>query len=408
MWEKINNQEQLEKFQKSLEKDIERYDLADAKALYDFLKKIFDKEGIDDSFGILAKKYKKLMFKAGGICFSLLNKKQAQEVLQKGMDEILLLQGIDFIEELKKFFIFNYSIIIDRVATKDEWVEMLIKNDNKFISLTVNNKKLNTIGDWLQNYLASINQEEPDLIKINHYLNNSNIVSKLKNEDLARLKKLLYIFEYLRLARFKPMLLDDELSATDESGDYIVTGDRVEKVDAETKKLVGDIANILNISRAPSQVKEAYTKDKTKLITKNKIIENYGSLKKAGLNLIERMKKNSINKGDKNEVISILEYLSQNGELLKIIRGPKISSELKKIFQQSKILNEQEKQINIPESIGFFQNFLKYMLEEKLFLNENDAAREGQKIANILKNSIKVDYLKISYFDLDKEEFMWS
>jgi len=348
------------------------------------------------------------MFKAGGICFSLLNKKQAQEVLQKGINEILSLQGIDFMEELKKFFIFNYSIIIDRVAIKDEWVEMLIKNDNEFIGLTVNNKKLNTIGDWLQNYLASINQEEPDSIKINHYLNNSKIVSKLKNEDLAKLKKLLYIFEYLRLARFKPMLLDDELPATDESGDYIVTWDRVEKVDAETKKLVSDIANILNISRAPSQVKEAYTKDETKLVAKNKIIENYGSLEEAGLSLIERMKKNSINKGDKNEAISILEYLSQDGELLKIIRGPKISNELKKIFQQSKILNEQEKQINIPESIGFFQNFLKYILEEKLCLNENDAAREGQKIANILKNSIKVDYLKISYFDLDKEEFMWS
>jgi hypothetical protein len=60
-----------------------------------------------------------------------------------------------------------------------------------------------------------------------------------------------------------------------------------------------------------------------------------------------------------------------------------------------------------PAAPFYFSSFLQYILKERLKLDENESARIGMQVVNIMKRKGSEKYKDIVYFDIDKGEFFW-
>ncbi len=60
-----------------------------------------------------------------------------------------------------------------------------------------------------------------------------------------------------------------------------------------------------------------------------------------------------------------------------------------------------------PGQPRFARAFIRYILAERLGLNDNDAARIGLQIGNIFVSSGKIEYNNIAYYDMMGKKFVW-
>ncbi|MDD5043529.1 MAG: hypothetical protein PHD51_02555 [Patescibacteria group bacterium] len=410
MWDKINNQKVLDDFKRSLDNDILEYDLNDAKILYTSLRDILVKENINETGGAMAEEYYKLMRQAGFVSLALLEFDDAKQLFAEGLPTMLELSEFDVLNELKKFFIYRFPILADRLLAKND-LQKIIEENNKRIAnaagAAIGEKQLFIVSDWIKNYLAYINQAEPEILKLQEYLARSEAMQKTSEEEKNKIGLLLKIYDYLRMAQFKPFLLDEELTIVEDGETYTVTEGRAEKVDPNIKKLMADIREILEKARAPEEVATAYSAVGWQRISKPQILKKYKTLEAAADNLFKKIAGNLLGSADKDEALSILYYLAEENKLMTFLKSPANFSGLKALFAKSKKLTDAQKNANIPELTIFLQAFLRYIFEELLEMSVNEAAREGQRLANALKKSGGADYFDISYFDLNKGQFVW-
>jgi hypothetical protein len=60
-----------------------------------------------------------------------------------------------------------------------------------------------------------------------------------------------------------------------------------------------------------------------------------------------------------------------------------------------------------PDQVKFVRLFLQYILEQRLGMLSNEAARIGMQIGNILVRQGKTEYNKMAYFDVPTKKFKW-
>lgn len=105
---------------------------------------------------------------------------------------------------------------------------------------------------------------------------------------------------------------------------------------------------------------------------------------------------------------ALLFYLAQAGDLPKFLKE---DEKLKKFLQmvwEKKYGKTAANEFTLkPEAPKFMKLFLRYVLTERLGISENESARFGMKMGNILKKSGRPEYGGMAYYDMEKKEFLW-
>jgi len=286
-----------------------------------------------------------------------------------------------------------------------------------------------TISNILRDYLNLFGDKPTSNVEFAAYFMKSKNYKALPEAGQNKVKELLKIFDMLSKSSFTPEGLENAILYMDRDGvmkmlDHGVitimdSGIKAQRsfqplaIPQEKQQPVSQkqkaIEAVETVEAGPEQeILLAYQGDpkQQKAISKEeeKIKAKFGSdLKKVRSEFFA-----SIQKQSTNRAIALFRVLAQNDDLGKFIKqDEKLNKFLAAVWEKQYGKGLVKKFKKNPDQVKFIRLFLKYVLQERLGLNNNDSARIGLQIANILVGLGKKNYNKVAYFDVKSREFKW-
>lgn len=371
----------------------------------------------------IAKKYESIILSLRAVALASLSEKEVIDFFEKDIQEVLVVEDLDILEKVK-FRVIVFSDFSYRDKFKRKLREALYRNKKIIGSgqILLDKQKVRpTVVNWLKKYAQLAGPKPANKIVQNQFLTLDSDVLKLTDKNKKALRSLVYLFEYLKTSSMTPEGLEDPVLFNIggklkvlKQGNFedvklpssaVLDFDQVD--DDNSKSILGGKSEQENLVMK-KEILEAYQGNNKlqKAIAKEikKLDKKFGSDKEA----LRAEFFQTTQKGNANRTVGALMLMTQNNELLEFIgEDPKLNKFLSAIWEKQYGADlVADFKIN-PTNIKYVKMFLQYVLEQRLKMDENDAARVGLQIGNAFAALGKKSYNKMAYFDVKTKEFNW-
>ncbi|MFA6534263.1 MAG: hypothetical protein WCT37_03760 [Patescibacteria group bacterium] len=336
-------------------------------------------------------------------------KAEAVEILASGVDlkeRLLLYFDLNGTEtEAGRFFLAN---LIKNFRENQEKIGQ--------VKLTINNIEAEpTVSNWLKSYeLFFESGREHNALGRVSYLGNSPQVRQLNPAEKGILTALLEFYDELKYPQAAPEVIGRRTVAVSAPARPMPTEKASPLLPAKsavTPRPVKPVADFLpprQLSR--DEILRLYQGDAAEneaVATAVASLKNTasGNFRKLCDDLFLLLQSRQ---ADKVEIVALLTYLAQLEKLDDLIKEDQrfyrlVADDLKQKGEEQ-MLNDLK---FYPQAPQFLRWLLAGILGEKLKLKENEAARIGLKLGNLLKQAGNDKYAGMAYFDAVSGEFKW-
>lgn len=326
-----------------------------------------------------------------------------------------ILSGVDILERLEMYFGIKLYDAVEQKRQLAVLAQAMRKN-SEYVGrdkIVINNEDLpQTVGNWLRDYdVFSSSKPDREAIDRISYFNSAPNLRKINAGEKEVVLKLTEIYDRLRSGSLAPSALEPA-SPVGKIPGLPSFAKAAEGESSPVKVYAPTIA-------APKAPKKEYTREEIMkkyqgdAAENNKVLSHADRL--AGLTGGDFLKITDelysiINEiqPDKTELLGALYLLAKQEKLDDLLKEDRrfyklLEDEFNRTGQRQ-LLNDFQVYPMAPQFIG---HFLSLVLEKKLKLSENEAARWGLYLGNILKQAGNDKYTQIAYFDMQSGEFRW-
>ncbi|MFA5021867.1 MAG: hypothetical protein WC508_02215 [Patescibacteria group bacterium] len=352
----------------------------------------------------LADKYKSILLKLAWTCISVLPQGEAEELFKSQLLLGLSLE-IDLINGVKGFTEYPYGEETGQEKKRKLVLASLKDNEEQFGNrnlkiegVTGDFKPL--IKNWLKDYDQSTETEKrKGRLSFLEYINTSKNVRQLDNSQKDILKQILEVYDFLRFTVTAPEVpltghqLPSQQIGISSATPFLPTESlALEKVESSAQQ------DIIKAYQGDPKAQSAIAKAEEKLVKLVK--EDKGRLRAEFFAAVQ--------KKDVNMTIAAFRLLAQKDDISNFLQEDvKLNKFLTSVWVKQYGADFVKEFNQNPGELKFVRLFLRYVLQDRLGLAQNDAARVGLQIGNILVNLGKKGYNKMAYFDIKKKQFEW-
>ena len=398
-----------------------------------------------DIYKRLEKIYKINLILAVGI----LPEKELISLFEAGI-ALYFLEMIDYIDLWEKIRAKLVTLEhADRDVLKEKLRNAILRNKGKITDNKIerNNQEFEpTIKQWLLDYTSVVGTGKAEAVKINEYFSANKNYQRLNESEKKRIRELVNFYESLKLSSLTAEGLEEKVMFSDDNNDTLILSngllqtydqkvkDLIKKFKAagliteEESEIMGGDESVIKLSQGEEagmvtglqlekgeqslpieqEVLAAYQGDlkRNKLVAKE--LENLNKKFSGDNKSLRQEFFKAVQKKNANQTIAILRLLTQNQDLENFIKDdPKLNKFLAAIWEKRYGQDFVAEFSKDPAQLKFIRLFLRYVLEERLGLSTNDAARIGLQLGNIFVSLGKKGYNKMAYFDVGSKEFHW-
>lgn len=330
----------------------------------------------------------------------------------------------------------------ERNNFKKQLSKLLLRNKNLItkIALERDGKEHEpSIDQWLIDYTSFVGIKSVDAVKMNEYFTVNNNFKKLSDEDKNIVRQLIILYERLKKSSADPEGLEEKVTIFEDGKLMVFREGRFEDLDPRISKLMKDLkkdektgllaekedSSGLLADSEEQEIGFAETKQDSAPEDQKEVIKAYqGDLKKEkAISKLEEKLINKINNDadklraefftavqskDADKTIAVLYVLAKKNDLTKFLeQDQKLNKFILATWEKRYGKEFAADFSKDPGNVKFIRLFLKYILEERLKIPTNDAARVGIRIGNILIEFGHKDFNQIAYFDMKNKKFEW-
>lgn len=254
-----------------------------AKELEESLDKIKD---FKDKYFDFFVRYKKIIHRLKWIGLPIMTENMALDMFKYHFTEIFHISDFAPGELWRKLKVILLAIIVyqDRDKFKKNLREALLNSNEKLTGkkLIINNQeKIPTVGNWLLDYNRSLGTGKVDNLKRIQYFTNNNNIKILDEQEKARVKILLDLYEKLKLSSLTLEGLEEDIPVDDDNMKGIIRGGVFEPIKEAEERKITEI--ILRGSRKGESIKEKKVEgEESETVELEKMLSQYpeGSLER--------------------------------------------------------------------------------------------------------------------------------
>lgn len=443
--EKVNitNPAVLERFKKYI-KYLTTFDFIDkAYRLMKVLNLLIGKTAnFEKEHSNLYQDYQRIILQASAVALPFLSDDKIKEILEYHLVELLDIDDLDLLDKLKAKMV-RILMHEDRDVFKRELRAALTRNKQE---ITVKNILIDidksqqkpTVANWLLDYGDKFGAAPVDQIKISEYLFKDKNVNKLDEPEKNRIKKLLDIYEYLKLSSTTAEGLEEAVSFIIDGQKRILTGGRLETVKED--KVLNEILSrqaaaqpkaetvpaplgpvkagsqpavfqgqpAAASGRLAEEILVAYQGSRT---ANEEIARTEDQMRKTVLSDTAKLRAEfykAVQNKNVYSAIAAFRLLAQSGDLPNF---PKQDEKLKRYLRQTWIKKFGPAKIKDfdanPAAPPFLQFLIRHVLQDRLGMSESEAARLAAQIGNILKKNNPQFVVQLAYYDFKSKRFKW-
>jgi len=234
-------------------------------------------------------RYKKIIHRLKWIGLPIMAEGMVLDMFKYHFTEIFRIPDFSFEEFWRKLKVVLLAIIIyqDRDKFKKSLREALLDNNKKLTGkkLIINNQeKIPTVGNWLLDYNRSLGTGKVDDLKRIQYFTNNNNIKILDEQEKARVKMLLDLYERLKLSSLTLEGLEEDIPVDNDNMKGTIKGGIFEPVkEAEERKIT---EAMLRGSRKEKDIQDSKSeREKSGLGELQKMVSQYqeGSLERRAI-----------------------------------------------------------------------------------------------------------------------------
>jgi hypothetical protein len=309
--------------------------------------------------------------------------------------------GVDI--ESKILFLFTYfDFDSERISKVQQPALRGLKNNKEKLGdkeIKVDNIIVSSyISNWLKDYdYFSGGLTSQRILEEIAYLNQSFNVRTLDNNQKEILRQLIRIYNILRF----PVLITNRR--------VITTGHHLPKVLSTGSREINNlVTSSSKFKSTEEQIIEAYQSDinRRKLIDKaeEKLVSEFGD----NISQLRAEFFVAVQKKNVARTVACLRLMAQKDDFEKFLREDIKLNRFLAAAWAKQFGQEFASEFNQdPGQLKFIRQFLRYVLQERLGLEQNEAARIGLQIGNILVGRGKKGYNKMAYFEVKSQGFKW-
>jgi len=243
---KLNNPEKLDQLFKEVQAVIEEDSVSEAKKL------LISLEGVLENNPDIKKLNRELFSFFQGLINSLkfiilfdLPEAEIVSLIKNNFNFVLNHSDYDLKTKISYKIRLIYNVI-DRDRLKNDLRRTLLENQeiliNKKITV-VNVEQAGTVSAWLKDYLSKVGLEPVNKLKFNEYLFSDQNAKNLSETERQNLKKLLDIFESLKLSSQSNPVLDESFTAILPNGNLVAMNNgQPEKIDPAIMGIIKELS----------------------------------------------------------------------------------------------------------------------------------------------------------------------
>lgn len=418
------------------------------RTLPDFLAEIPD---FEKKYKSLYEGYMQITSKASFVALPMLKDNEVIDIFEKKFKDILEISDVNIMEQIESKLA-NILLHEERDVLKRKLRGALERNKQVLTAqpFTSEGKEVNaTIGEWIRKYVSEVGNKPAERLKKQDFFFNSPYMKELSESEKEKVVKMLEVYERLKLSSVTMEGLDEPVSVITPDGKHRVLHrgrleevpndnlywavklysegkitqeealairdghkviredgtvvDRLEGVEESSGEQTEEISN----DRA-NQILDAYKGDDA---FNRKVARQESSLAKLigqdNKKLRDEFYK-AVQSKKAERVIAIMRLMIQLDDLHEFLtEDEKLKNYLAAVFGQVFGAEEADEFKKSPASGQSIQMFVQYILQERLGMNENDAARVGMQLSNLFKQKGKNQYGDIAYFDMGSKSFKW-
>lgn len=316
----------------------------------------------------------------------------------------------------------------DRDILKERVRKAMLNNKNQISKekISRNGREYNpTVRQWLLDYTSVVGLGLVDMVKVNEYFSANKNFQGLSEEEKGSVRSMITLYEFLKRSSYTPEGLEETAVMSDDDKTYVMSDGRIEDLDPRIKEMLKKLSqDDLSVGtgeefEAPQGAAKVPTTEEQAIVEaykgNPKIVK---AISKEEQKIVSKFGSNNsrlraefflaVQKKDVIRVIALLRVMAQKKDLESFISEDKKLNRFLTQIWEKQYGDEFVKEFNKdPASPKFVKIFLRYVLEQRLGLNSNDAARIGLQIANIFVSQGKKSYNKMAYFDVKSKTFNW-
>ena len=257
------------------------------------------------------------------------------------------------------------------------------------------------IKNWLRDYdQISRLEQRRERLSLLEYTNTNQNIRILSATEKEILRQVFGLYDLVRFMVQSPTVI--------ETGHTLPTEltSPVEEISETIPAPVTEVANMDFVLQ--QEVLAAYRGDTEQQQAVVKELKKLESKSKGDMAWLHQEFFTAVQKQNMVRTVALLRLLAEKGDLENfMVTDEKLGKFLAATWEkQYGAATAQEFQAN-PAQPKFLSLFLQYILQQRLGMSENDAARVGLQIGNIFVNAGKKGYNKIAYFDVTTKVFQW-
>jgi hypothetical protein len=365
--------------------------------------------------------YQKIILKAK---FIALDRLKDEEIVDLLKDNFSLLFELSDLFELNFYNLWEKvraKLVVEPVYTerdvlKKKIKEAILSSEQILTSenLILDGKKVKgMVKNWLTDYNSTVGIGKVETLQLAQYVTNSPNTKSLSEQSRKKLDYLLKFYERMKLSSLDYDGIEEPMS-------FLINDNIVVFKDGKVEKIGRDILDLVKRAEAGEKMLEIKEKienkyrgseEETKKIEEeiaNILKITAGNFKKLSDLLFVATNPGIGKAPNKLQTEAILKILAKQGNLEDLLEEKRFNEMVADYFRKKGRVSDLEGFKIDSKAPQFVGAFLQCILKDKVGMGENESARFGMQIVNLLKQAGKdAKYNRIVYFDETKEEFGW-
>lgn len=367
--------------------------------------------------------YRQLLNQLSFICLSALDDRTLSQLFEEHILIGIKLPNIDLVAKMKAKLVAIPSFA-ERDVLRRRLRESLLRNQERLGVDTINlddKSSSPAVANWLRKYSSVVGPKPATAVQQNQFIVTDPDVKKLDSASLSLLRGLVALFEYLKLSSQTPDGLEDPVVFRFGNQLRVLKQGNFEdvKLPPKLEQMIDRLAAEEEGPKGPAE------KLSSAADTSDVILTAYQGDAKQYQAILKEQEKIAKKVQDKPDQLSAIFYQAvQSKNIVATVAALRLMAEqdrlgifLKTDEKLNKFLSlTWEKQYGKalvdefarkPNQLKFIKLFLQYVLQQRLELTSNDAARIGLQIANIFVKAGKKEYNRLAFFDVKTKTFKW-
>lgn len=418
----LKNQEILSQFRQELDEiilndDIERAYLFNI-TLQDQLRNYDQSEQTEP---VLFEEYNQMVIKAKWVALTLMQRKDIKSLFKNSLAQALQMEELDLLEKLRTLLIFEPDLE-KRDEFKKELINYIENNTQRIAKESINRGETRlpaTVAQWLKEFKSEVGVENiRDRLKQAQFIAKNPNVLNLSPEEKRRLILLINLYDRLHRSSVTKEGIEEVIPIDDPRRAGVLRNGQFEEIrQTDTKREIDRARDIINevnraMKRPPKEsgagvsLSDLSRRHIAKMTTINANISDLVGKTRRDIEKIRQSFIGAIGKKDVGVAVAALYYLTGRGEFKNFLSSNQEWLERVKKFVTIKYANNKPANFiqTSPSSPPAIREFLEYILQDQLEIDENEASLIGLDIGEMIGDQ----YKDFAYGDPKKKSFVWA